>query len=71
MDAGNAEIDIQITRTGGDVGDELEVTVSKELQQLTGFLGFALDGVTIDEQITSRIEQPATWASMGAAVPCP
>ena len=48
------------------MGDELVVTVSKQLQQLTGFLGFALDGATIDEQITSRIEQPATWASMGS-----
>lgn len=70
MDAGDEEIDIQLTRTGGAVGDELEVTVSKDLQQLTGFLGFALDGVTISEDITSRIEQPATWESMPSAVAC-
>ncbi|MEQ1787579.1 MAG: TadE/TadG family type IV pilus assembly protein [Acidimicrobiales bacterium] len=71
MDAGDAAIDIQITRTTGAVGDELVVRVSKELEQLTGFLGFALNGNTIDEEITSRIEQPVTWATMGAPQPCP
>jgi Flp pilus assembly protein TadG len=71
MDAGDADIDVQITRTGGAIGDELVVTVSKDLEQLTGFLGFVLDGKTIDEQVHSRIEQPATWASMGTAQACP
>jgi Flp pilus assembly protein TadG len=71
MDTGDDAINIQITRTGGAVGDELVVNVSKDLQQLTGFLGFVLDGKTIDEEVHSRIEQPATWASMGASQPCP
>jgi Flp pilus assembly protein TadG len=70
MDAGDVDIDIQLTRTGGAVGDELVVSVSKELQQLTGFLGPVLDGKRIEEEITSRIEQPATWQSMGSAVAC-
>jgi Flp pilus assembly protein TadG len=71
MDAGDTEIDVQLTRTSAEVGAEFVVIVNKDLDQLTGFLGFALNGKTIDEEIHSRLEQTATWASMGSAQTCP
>lgn len=47
-----------------DVGDQVTVTVKKNLQQLTKFLAFALDNVTLDSTVTTRLEQPATYADL-------
>ncbi|MFP5255711.1 MAG: TadE/TadG family type IV pilus assembly protein [Acidimicrobiia bacterium] len=69
MDNGDG-IFVQITRTSDAVGEPFEVHVTKQLDQLTGFLGFALNGKTISSTVDSRIEQKATWASMGSAEGC-
>ena len=71
MDSGD-DISVQISRSGTSaVGQPLTVTVTKPLDQLSGFLGFALDGVTLSSTVESRIEQTATWQSMTAAQDCP
>lgn len=49
-----------------DVGDEVTVTVKKNLQQLTGFLGFALNGVVLNSTVKTRLEQPATYGNLTA-----
>jgi Flp pilus assembly protein TadG len=53
------------------VGQEFTITVTRPLQQLTGFLGFALNGKVLTSKVDSRIEQTASWGSMGSARPCP
>ncbi|MFZ6003846.1 MAG: TadE/TadG family type IV pilus assembly protein [Actinomycetota bacterium] len=49
-----------------DIGDEVTVTITKDLQQLTNFLAFALNGVTLDSTVKTRLEQPATYADLTA-----
>lgn len=71
MDSGG-NISVQITRSGSAaVGQEFTVTLSKPLQQLTGFLAFALNGKTIGSTVDSRIEQTASWATMTTTQACP
>lgn len=71
MDSGDATT-VQIDQVaGGAVGGEIQVTVEKPLTQLTGFLDFALGGITLSSTVNSRIEQTATWADMGSAQGCP
>lgn len=50
------------------VGDEVTVTVQRDLDQLTGFLAFALDGVDLTSSVTTRLEQPATYVD--GSSPC-
>ena len=71
MDSGGSTT-VQIDQVaGGAVGAEIQVTVQKPLNQLTGFLDFALGGITLSSTVNSRVEQTATWADMGSAQGCP
>ncbi len=71
MDSGDSTT-VRIEQVGGAaVGSELQVTVEKPLDQLTGFLGFALNDITLRSSVTARIEQNATWQSMSSAQGCP
>lgn len=70
MDSGD-NVSVRITRTGSAVGQEFEVQVSKPLDQLTGFLGPFLNGITLTSTVDSRIEQEASWSSTSGAAPCP
>jgi Flp pilus assembly protein TadG len=71
MDSGS-DVSVQISRSGtAAVGQRFDVTVTKPLDQLTGFLGFALNGKTLTSHVQSRIEQTATWQSMGSTQACP
>ncbi|MGQ0830344.1 MAG: hypothetical protein ACT4OV_01565, partial [Microthrixaceae bacterium] len=70
MDSGS-NVSVQLTRSTGAIGDEFTVAVTKPLDQLTGFLGFALNGKTLSSSVDSRFEQTATWGSMGSAQACP
>jgi len=70
MDQGTTDIDVQITRSGAAVGDELTVHVTKDLDTLTGFFDSMIADIDLDESVTSRLEQPATWESMTTAVSC-
>jgi hypothetical protein len=49
-----------------DVGQVIEVRVKKPLDQLTHFLGFALDGKELHSNVEARLEQDATWTSMAS-----
>jgi Flp pilus assembly protein TadG len=67
MDSGDNVV-VRFHRTGTSaVGQVIQVRVQKPLDQLTGFLDFALGGVTLRSDIEIRIEQRATWDNMGAA----
>lgn len=72
MDSG-AATRVQVTQVGGSgaVGGEIQVTVRKPLNQITGFLDFALGGITLRSTVNSRIEQTATWQSMSTDQGCP
>jgi Flp pilus assembly protein TadG len=71
MDSGGS-VTVQISRSGtAAVGQPFTVSVHKPLQQLTGFFGFALNNVSLDSSVESRIEQTATWASMNSPQACP
>ena len=50
--------------TINDTGDEVEVTVRKELHQITKFLNFALDDIELDSTVKTRLEQPATYGDL-------
>jgi Flp pilus assembly protein TadG len=49
-----------------EVGQLMEVRIKKPLDQLTGFLGFALNGRTMSSKVETRLEQTATWSTMAA-----
>jgi Flp pilus assembly protein TadG len=54
--------------TAGNVGDFAIVTVEHDLQTITGFLDFALSGITMQSEVQTRIERGdeddlATWAN--------
>jgi Flp pilus assembly protein TadG len=71
MDSGTS-ISVRIVQDGSAAtGQEFTTTLTKPLQQLTGFLGFALDGKTISSTVDSRLEQNASWASMSTTQTCP
>lgn len=53
--------------TLNDVGDEVTITVRKPLDQLTQFLGFALNGITLSSTVKTRLEQPATYQDLTIA----
>lgn len=54
-----------------NVGDLAEVTVTRDFEQLTGYLGPIFDGMTLTSVIEFRLEQDATWDAMVSAYPCP
>lgn len=51
----------------GDTGQRATIVVEKKLHTLTGFLDFALGGVTLRSEVDTRLEQDATWTSDNAA----
>lgn len=69
MDTGDGLVTVTVELDGslvgdpstGEVGDAVAVTIDRELEQLTGFLGFALDDVDLTSKVTTRLEQPATY----------
>ena len=63
-------VEFQIPAQGspvGDTGQKARVTVTKELDTLTGFLDFALGGKTLKSEVDTRIEQDATWTTDNAS----
>lgn len=67
MDSGE-NVSVRFHRTGTTaVGQVIQVRVEKPLDQLTGFLDFALSGIDLKSDVEIRIEQRATWDNMGAA----
>jgi Flp pilus assembly protein TadG len=51
----------------GDTGQRATIVVEKKLHTLTGFLDFALRGITLKSEVDTRLEQDATWATDNAA----
>jgi Flp pilus assembly protein TadG len=50
--------------TTADIGDQVTVTITKPLDQLTGFFGSVLTGKTLTSTVDSRLEQAATYANI-------
>lgn len=63
----------EISRSGGDEqGDTATLTVSAELQQITGLFGWALDTVSpISSTVEFRLEQDADAWDGSDLAPCP
>ncbi len=59
--------------TTGNAGDGVTVTVTKPIQQLTGFYAMVLDGKSVSSTVTMRMERPATFAPLtdSGGVTCP
>lgn len=60
---------IQLDEQGSLAGSRIVVTVSRPLDTLTGFLDFALDGITLDSEVVTRAEQDLTWADRITSCP--
>jgi len=58
---------VELDQTGSTPGSKLEVTVTRPLDTLTGFLDFALGGVTLESAVTLRAEQALTWSDRTTA----
>lgn len=70
-DMGGADVDLIFTTSGeDDLGDRAEVSISRPLDTLTGFLDFALGSVVIDDDISFRLERDVTWTATTTAT-CP
>jgi hypothetical protein len=58
-------IDVDGSSTGdpltNDIGDQVTVKVEKPLDQLTGFLSFALSNKKLSSSVQTRLEQKATY----------
>lgn len=53
--------------TVNDIGDEVTVTVTKKLDQVTGFFGVLLKNIDLSTTVKTRLEQPAGYADLTAA----
>lgn len=69
MDPGGVTL-INITLNGSDIGDEVTVTVTEELETLTGFLDTFLGDVELETSVSTRLEQEATYTNL-VDYPCP
>lgn len=58
---------------GNERGKFAAVEVRRPLQQVTGFLNFALDNVVLSSRVETRLEQDASWSAtpISSPVPCP
>ncbi len=54
---------------GSDAGGQVEVTVSKPLDPLTGFFDFATDDITLSSTVGTRLEQQVTWTATTGTCP--
>jgi Flp pilus assembly protein TadG len=61
MDTGD-DVIIVMEKTGTGVNSTITVTVSKPLDQLTGFLDPFLGDIDLSSEVDTRIEQTATWS---------
>jgi Flp pilus assembly protein TadG len=58
----DATVTVSVTRSGGDIGDSLEVSVSKPIATMTGFVDWAFpSGSEISSSVESRLEQIPSW----------
>ena len=71
-EASGTSIQIELADvTESDVGDLGTVTVSRDYQQLTGYLDPIFRYVTLESELDFRLEQQATWESMNTPYTCP
>lgn len=67
----NATVDIEYKVSGAtDIGDVITISVEREYQQITGFLDYALKGVTLSSSVDMRLEQAGTFDGTVGAVSC-
>ena len=60
-----ADITVQLLLPDGNraTGSVARVIISKPDDQLTNFLAFALNGITLKSNVEIRLEQDATWST--------
>jgi Flp pilus assembly protein TadG len=58
-ESGGTAIDVDTDGTSS--GSRVTVTVTRPLDTLTGFLDFALDGVTLTSEVDTRAERTISW----------
>lgn len=62
----------EISRAGGAVaGDTATLTVSANLQEITGLFSWVLGGITLSSTVEFRLEQDATAWNGSDLAPCP
>ncbi|MGI9600962.1 MAG: TadE family protein [Acidimicrobiales bacterium] len=57
--------------TATEVGDLATVTISRDYEQLTGYLDPVFRNLSLDSELEFRLEQAATWESMNTPFTCP
>lgn len=58
---------VQLDEQGATPGSKFTVTVTRPLDTLTGFLDFALGGITLESTVSLRAEQALTWSDRTTA----
>ncbi len=53
------------------VGDTATVTVTRDFDQLTGYLDPIFGGLSLESELDFRLEQDATWLPMTNTYTCP
>lgn len=66
MDADNSVRVIVTFPTTAARGQSVQVTVTRPVETLTGFVDFAISGRTLTSTVTTRLEQDATFAATDA-----
>jgi len=67
MDGGSGTTVSISTLGAGEAGDRGEVSVTRELDTLTGFYDAILGGIDLDSSVDTRIEVDATWSPLTEA----
>ncbi len=68
----NPDFITEISRSGGDdAGETATLTVSADLQQLTGLFSWVLGGKSLTSTVEFRLEQDATGWDGSDLAPCP
>ena len=70
-DTAAVTVDISYKVSGAtDIGDVVTVKVERVYDQVTGFLDFALAGVTLTSSVDLRLEQPGTFDGTLGPISC-
>jgi hypothetical protein len=70
-DAIGATVEIGLYTPGAnEIGDRGFIEIKSELDTLTGFLDPFLEGISIDDRISFRLERDVEWSATEGPLPC-
>jgi Flp pilus assembly protein TadG len=70
-DAIDATVELGLDSPGAnELGDKGFIEVQSDLDTLTGFLDPLIGGISIDDEISFRLERDVDWSATEGALPC-